>query len=157
MNSWQLDTIRRAEELAPILAIEQRSFSWPWGRPSFEGELSCRHACNFVVKSSENGIVDQVVAYAFLRLAADELHILKIAVAPAWRRKGIATRLTEQCLKLGVERGAAAAHLEVRPSNTAAIELYEKLGFDVIGRRHNYYADSKEDALIMMKSLKEEI
>ncbi len=157
MNSWLLDTISRADELAPILAIEQRSFRRPWGRLSFEGELTCRNACNLIVKSSENDVGEQVMAYAFLRLAADELHILKIAVAPAWRREGIATRLAERCLKMGAGRGATSAYLEVRPSNTPAVGLYQKLGFDVIGRRHNYYADSKEDALVMMKNLKEEI
>jgi ribosomal-protein-alanine N-acetyltransferase len=157
VNSWLLDTISHAAELAPILAIEQRSFRWPWGRLSFEGELTCRNACNLVVKSSENGGGEQVIAYVFWRLAADELHILKIAVAPACRGKGIGTRLAERCLKMGAERGATSAHLEVRPSNTAAVGLYQKLGFDVIGRRHNYYTDSKEDALVMMKNLKEEL
>ncbi|UCD80034.1 MAG: ribosomal protein S18-alanine N-acetyltransferase [Desulfobacterales bacterium] len=157
MNSWQLDTISDTDELEPILAIERHSFTWPWGRLSFEGELSCRNACNLVVKSSENGSNEQVIAYAFFRLAADELHILKIAVTAAWRRRGIATRLTEQCLKLGKERGATSAHLEVRPSNTPAVELYQKLGFKVVGCRHNYYTDSKEDALVMMKNLKEEL
>jgi ribosomal-protein-alanine N-acetyltransferase len=157
VNSLQLDTISRADELAPILAIEQRSFRWPWGRLSFEGELSCRNACNLIVKSSDIGADEQIIAYAFLRLAADELHILKIAVTPAWRRRGIATRLTELCLKIGAQRGATSAHLEVRPSNTPAVCLYQKLGFDVIGRRHNYYRDSKEDALVMMKNLKEEL
>jgi len=157
VKSWQLDSISRADELGPILAIEQHSFRWPWGRLSFEGELCCRNACNLIVKTSENGAGEQVIAYAFLRLAADELHILKIAVTPVWREKGIATRLTEHCLKMGAARGATSAHLEVRPSNTPAVGLYQKLGFEVIGRRHNYYADSKEDALVMMKHLKEEL
>jgi len=157
VNSLLLDTISRADELGPILAIEQRSFRWPWGRLSFEGELACRNACNLTVKSSDNGADEQIIAYAFLRLAADELHILKIAVTPAWRRRGIATRLTKRCLKTGAEQGAISAHLEVRPSNTPAVGLYQKLGFEVIGRRHNYYRDSQEDALVMMKNLKEEL
>ena len=157
MNTWRIDTISRPDQLEPILAIEQQSFRWPWGRLSFEGELSCRNACNLVVKSSENGFKDRIIAYAFWRLAAEELHILKIAVSPAWREKKIGTLLTEDCLKMGVERGATTAYLEVRPSNEAAVALYQKLGFNVIGRRHNYYRDSKEDALIMMKNLKEEL
>ena len=156
MNTWQIETISRADQLEPILAIEQQSFSWPWSRLSFEGELSCRDACNLVVKSSENGCKGRIIAYAFWRLAADELHILKIAVSLPWREKKIGTQLTEDCLKMGVERGATSAYLEVRPSNEAAVALYQKLGFNVIGRRHNYYRDSKEDALVMMKNLKEE-
>ncbi len=157
MNSWQLDTINCADELEPILVIEQNSFRRPWGRISFEGELSCQNACNFIAKSSEKGNGQQVIAYAFLRLVVDELHILKIAVSPAWREKGIATRLLERCLKRGAEMGATSVHLEVRPSNIPAVGLYEKLGFEVIGRRHNYYSDSKEDALVMIKNLKEEL
>ena len=157
MSSWQLGTIRQAEELEPILAIEQRSFRWPWGRLSFEGELSCQNACNYIVKSGANGAGDQVIAYAFFRRAADELHLLKIAVSPAWRGRGIATRLLERCFAISAQQGAASVHLEVRPSNIPAIELYLKLGFEVIGRRYKYYADTKEDALLMMKQLKEEL
>ena len=157
MNSLQLGTINQAHELEPILAIEKRSFRWPWGRLSFEGELSCQNACNYIVKSSASGAGEQVVAYVFFRLAADELHLIKIAVTPAWRGHGIATRLLERCFAIYAKQGATSVHLEVRPSNTPAIELYLKLGFEVIGRRHKYYADTKEDALLMMKNLKEEL
>jgi ribosomal-protein-alanine N-acetyltransferase len=58
---------------------------------------------------------------------------------------------------LSVEQGAKSAHLEVRPSNITAIELYQKLGFERVGRRPKYYTDSKEDALLMMKILKEDL
>ena len=157
MNSWQLGSINQADDLEPILAIEQRCFRWPWGRLSFEGELSCQNSCNYIVKSSANGTGEQVVAYAFFRRVADELHLLKIAVTPDYRGHGIATRLLERSFRIGAKQGATSVHLEVRPSNTAAIELYLKLGFEVIGRRHRYYADTKEDALLMMKNLKEEL
>jgi ribosomal-protein-alanine N-acetyltransferase len=157
VNSWQLGTIRQPNELAPILAIEQRSFRWPWDRLSFEGELSCQNACNYIVKSSTNGAGEQVVAYAFFRRTANQLHLLKIAVSSAWRRHGIATRLLERCFANSAKQGATSVHLEVRPSNTPAIELYLKLGFEVIGRRHKYYTETKEDAVLMMKNLKEEL
>ena len=157
MDSWQLGTINQADELEPILAIEQCSFRWPWGRLSFEGELSCQNACNYIVKSGANGAGEQVVAYAFFRLAADELHLLKIAVSPAWRGHGIATRLLKRCFAIHAKQGTTSVHLEVRPSNTPAIELYLKLGFEVIGRRHKYYAETKEDAVLMIKNLKEEL
>ena len=157
MSSWQLGTINQADELEPVLAIEQRSFRWPWGRLSFEGELSCQNACNYIVKSSANGTGEQVVAYAFFRLAANELHLLKIAVSPDWRGHGIATRLLERCFAIRAKQGATSVHLEVRPSNIPAIELYQKLGFELVGRRPKYYTDSKEDALLMMKILKEDL
>ena len=157
MSSWQLGTINQADELEPILAIEQRSFQWPWGRLAFEGELTCDNACNYIVKSSADGAGEQVIAYVFLRLAADELHLLKIAVSPAWRRQGIAARLLERCFASIAKRVAASVHLEVRTTNTAAIELYLKLGLEVVGKRHKYYEDTKEDALLMIKNLKEEL
>jgi len=157
VSSWQLGTINQADELEPVLAIEQRSFQWPWGRLSFEGELSCQNACNYIVKSNTYSAGEQVVAYAFFRRQTDELHLLKIAVSPAWRGHGIATRLLERCFAISAKQGATSVHLEVRPSNTPAIELYLKLGFEVIGRRHKYYAETKEDAVLMMKNLKEEL
>ena len=153
MNGWRIATIKRTD-LEPILAIEQLSFQWPWGRISFEGELSCQTACNYVVKSAEANEVHlaaQIVAYAFLRRVADELHILKIAVTPALRGHGIATWFLSRCFTVGAQQGANSVYLEVRPSNIPALKLYKKLGFKVIGRRPKYYADSKEDALVMMK------
>jgi ribosomal-protein-alanine N-acetyltransferase len=152
VNGLQLAAINRAD-LEPILAIEQRSFQWPWGRISFEGELNSQNTCSYVVKSAQGHTCGQIIAYAFLRRTADELHILKIAVRPAWRGQGIATWLLERCFIINAGQGTKSAHLEVRPSNIPAVELYQKLGFQVIGRRPKYYADSKEDALLMMKVL----
>ena len=157
MSSWQLGSIYRADELDPILAIEKRSFRRPWGRLSFEGELICKDACNYIAKSSADGAGEQVIAYAFFRLAADELHLLKIAVTPAWRGRGIATRFLERCFAVSAQRGATSVHLEVRPTNKTAIELYHRLGFQVVGKRRKYYEDTKEDALLMIKNLKEEL
>ena len=152
MNGWRIATISRTD-LEPILAIEQISFEWPWGRISFEGELSCQNACNYVVKSADADNELQLVAYAFLRCVADELHILKIAVTPAHRGHGIATWILNHCFSMGTRRGANSVFLEVRPSNIPAVGLYEKLGFKEVGRRPNYYTNSNEDALMMMKKL----
>jgi ribosomal-protein-alanine N-acetyltransferase len=156
VDGWHLEHISHAD-LEPILAIEQNSFQRPWGRLSFEGELRNRSACNFAVKSTEVKTCGKVIGYAFWHLVADEMHVLKVAVTPAWRGQGIASMLLERCFTLSVEQGAKSAHLEVRPSNIAAIELYQKLGFELVGRRPKYYPDSKEDALLMMKILKEDI
>ncbi len=155
MKGWRISTVNRGD-LELILAIEKLSFQWPWERISFEGELSCQNALSYVVKSAETGREDQIIAYAFLRRAADELHILKIAVAPAQRGQGIAACILNRCFTISAQQGADSVHLEVRPSNVPAMKLYEKLGFKVIGRRPNYYADSKEDALMMIKNLKED-
>ena len=156
MNGWRIATINRTD-LEPILAIEQLSFQWPWKCISFEGELSCQDACRYVVKSAEADKESQIVAYAFLRQVADELHILKIAVTPARRGHGIATWFLNRCFSIGARQGVNSVYLEVRPSNIPAVKLYEKLGFKEIGRRPNYYTDSKEDALVMMKDLRKNL
>ena len=155
MNGWQLTHINHAD-LEPIIAIEQNSFQWPWGRLSFEGELDSHTACNYAVKSAGGQTDGQIVAYAFWRLVVDEMHILKVAVTTGLRGQGIASWLLERCFQLGVEHGARSAHIEVRPSNRPAVRLYQKLGFEVIGTRPKYYSDTKEDALLMMKILKED-
>jgi len=155
VNGWRISTVNR-DDLKSILAIENLSFQCPWGRISFEGELSCQNALGYVVKSTETEMEEQIIAYSFLRRIADELHILKIAVTPARREQGVATWILNRCFTMGAQQGADAIHLEVRPSNVPAVTLYEKLGFKEIGRRPNYYMDSKEDALLMVKKLKEE-
>ncbi len=152
MNGWQLTHINHAD-LEPILAIEQNSFQWPWGRLSFESELDSHTACNYAVKSAGSQTDGQIVAYAFWRLVVTEMHILKVAVTPGLRDQGIASWLLERCFELSVARGARSAHLEVRPSNRPAVGLYQKLGFEVIGKRPRYYSDTKEDAWLMMKVL----
>ena len=153
MDGWQIVTIDSSVDLDPILAIEQLSFQWPWSRRSFEGELACQNACSYVVKSAQADREDQLVAYAFLRRVVDELHVLKVAVAPAQRGLGIAIWFLNHCFTMSAQQGANSVYLEVRLSNIAAIKLYEKLGFREIGRRSNYYPDSKEDALVMMKDI----
>ena len=156
MNGWQLESINHAD-LEPILAIEQNSLQRPWDRLSLEFALRCHNARNYAVKPTEGKSCGPFIAYAFLRLSGDEVHLQKVAVTPAWRGQGIATRLLESCFTSSVEQGAKSAHLEVRPSNIAAIKLYQKLGFELVGRRPKYYSDSKEDALLMMKILKEDL
>ena len=156
MNGCQLTHINHAD-LKPILAIEHNSFQWPWGRLSFEGELQSHTACNYAVKSAGSQTGEQVIAYAFWRKAADEMHVLKVAVTPARRGQGVASWLLERCFTRSFEQGARSAHLEVRPSNNPAVELYQKLGFEVVGRRPKYYSDTKEDALLMMRVLNRKI
>jgi ribosomal-protein-alanine acetyltransferase len=153
VDGCQIVTINRSVDLDAILAIEQLSFQWPWRRRSFEGELSCPGAFGYVVKSAQADKEIQIVAYAFLRRILDELHLLKIAVTPSQRGRGIATWFLNHCFTMGAQQRANSVYLEVRLSNIIAIKLYEKLGFVEIGRRSNYYPDSKEDAVVMMKDI----
>jgi ribosomal-protein-alanine N-acetyltransferase len=98
---------------------------------------------------------DPVIAYVCLRQIDAAMHLLKVAVAPAWRKRGIATWLLNSCFKKIADTELRAVQLEVRPANTAAQALYKKLGFKLIGIRPKYYTDTGEDALVLVKQLKE--
>ena len=87
-------------------------------------------------------------AYCIGQLVVDELHIHTLAVAPPWRRAGLARRLLRTALREAGALGARSATLEARRSNGAARQLYEGAGFTPSGVRPGYYADPKEDALI---------
>ena len=117
MTSWSLSALSPVD-IDPIVDIEGRSFGWPWGRLSFEGEADSPGAGSWVVRTPGPTGVEQVVAYIFFRLIADEVHIFRIAVAPEWRRRGIGAQLVAECLGSATRRGARVALLEVRPSST---------------------------------------
>jgi ribosomal-protein-alanine N-acetyltransferase len=132
--------------LDQVEAIEHRSYTAPWSRAMFAGEL---------IRSSSIGLgafhLGRVIGYLIVSRYADDWHIMNIAVDPDWRRRGVARQLLEEFLTRtagGPERGYT---LEVRPSNAEAIRLYERLGFEARGVRRGYYLDNHEDALIMWK------
>lgn len=142
-------------DIDAIVSIENLSFQRPWDRRSFLSELDQPGAESLSVRRTDADGCGQIVAYVFFRLVADEMHILKIAVAPAYRGRGIATVLMQKSLELAGCRGCSAAYLEMRPANTAAKKLYRKLGFKEIGKRINYYPETGEDALVMSRKLEE--
>lgn len=134
-------------------SIERVSFKNPWTELSFFNELSNDHSYNFVL-TSKNKSEEKLIAYLCMRRIIDEIHILKMAVQSAYRRKGMAYYL----LKNGLLQSAAknqirTAFLEVRPTNVSGLSLYQKLGFQIIGKRPRYYTDTGEDAIIMKKLL----
>ncbi len=149
---WRLSALRPAD-LDQVLEIETHSFTCPWGRISFEGELSGPGADSYVIREPGSGAV---AAYVFFRRIADEVHIFRIAVAPAWRRRGMGTQLVDACLQAAGQAGARVVLLEVRPSNTEAVALYRKFGFRAVATRPAYYPDGREDALILQKELNKE-
>ena len=95
----------------------------------------------------------RVVAFVCIRVVAGEAEVMNLAVEPAWRRQHIAFRLLEQGLRLAAIEGAHRVFLEVRKTNEAALRLYERFGFTVIGARTGYYKDPLEDAVVLGRSL----
>ncbi len=127
-----------------IAEIEEASFAMPWSREDF-----WREAHNELAEYIVGELYGRVVAYAGAWVSFNQAEVMSVAVAPELRGQGIGTILFGELIKAVKARGATAITLEVRPSNTAAIKLYESFGLRSVGRRHGYYLDNGEDALIM--------
>lgn len=130
--------------LPQVLAIERACFSRPWTREQFTEDLY-NDLLSLTVAQGEDGAV---LGYGEVRTVLDEGTLEKIAVAPAFRRQGVAEAILGAYLRSGAAH-LAFLTLEVRAGNAPAIALYEKLGFRVVGRRKNYYRELREDALLM--------
>jgi ribosomal-protein-alanine N-acetyltransferase len=135
-------------DLDAVLVIEQVSFSVPWQREHFEHEMTAAHSFPFVAES--NG---SVVGYVCLMSLFEEAQILDIAVAPEQRGMGVARLLMDYAIAVAREKQAELLALEVRSTNSAAITLYERLGFVRTGVRHKYY-EGRDDAVLMELSLR---
>ena len=140
-----------ASHLDAIAAIEKRCFSVPWSRNMLEEELYNDCAAYLVAEDE----TEKVVGYAGIQVVLDEGYITNVAVLPEQRRGHIASMLLKVFFDFALAHDLSFITLEVRPSNAAAIALYEKFGFVEVGRRKNYYEKPKEDALIMTKYFKE--
>ena len=133
-----------------IAEIEKACFSKPWSRQMLVEELENLSA-SFIAAEAENGVI---LGYAGLTVVLDEGYINNIAVLEEYRKQGVASALLEIFIKFSQANDLAFLTLEVRASNTPAINLYAKYGFEEVGRRRNYYEDPKEDAVLMTRYLK---
>jgi ribosomal-protein-alanine N-acetyltransferase len=134
------------EDISAVLEIDRVSFSNPWPERSYRYELTDNPAAQLFVATLDD---ETVVAFLGYWLIADEVHISTFAVHPEFRMHGIGEDLLKRAMSVAHEKGAQIATLEVRESNVAAISLYEKLGFEVVGSRDGYYRDNNEDAILM--------
>jgi ribosomal-protein-alanine N-acetyltransferase len=141
--------LRRLEprDLDTVEEIERESYPTPWSRSMFVAELRKPSALAIGAFAEEAGLV----GYAFVSRYVDAWHIMNVAVASEHRRRGIATALLERLFEITASDPRSGYTLEVRVSNTQAIRLYERLGFEARGTRRGYYTDNREDALIMWR------
>lgn len=127
-----------------IAELEAKSFAMPWSREDFWHEAQ-NELATYIVGELDG----KIVAYAGAWVSFNQAEVMSVAVEPEFRGQGIGTILFGELIRLVKARGATAITLEVRPSNTAAIKLYESFGLKSVGRRKGYYVDNGEDALIM--------
>ncbi len=140
--------LRRFEmaDIADALKIEHQSFPTPWSSAMFVLELS--KAASISLAATEDDIL---IGYLVASRYAQVWHVMNVSVDPANRRGGVGSAMLAELFRL-TEGQRTHYTLEVRVSNEAAIAMYEKCGFRSAGVRPGYYADNREDALIMWRS-----
>ena len=138
--------LMNASHVDPIAQLEKACFSDPWSSNSIASELE--NPLSLWVVAVEDG---QLAGYVGSQSVLGWADMMNLAVAPEFRRRGVAERLIRELIDRLRENEVTCLTLEVRASNTPAISLYEKLDFSCVGRRPNYYHNPKEDALILRK------
>jgi ribosomal-protein-alanine N-acetyltransferase len=131
-------------DLPAVMAVESDIYAFPWTPGNFRDSLAAGYSCWTYAHDGE------LFGYAVVMLAADEAHLLNLSIAAAWQRRGHGGRLLQRLCELARARGARLIFLEVRPSNSGGLQLYERHGFQRVGLRRDYYpaAQGREDALI---------
>lgn len=137
-------------DLAGVMEIDQASFSSPWTAEMYRSELRNTKVASIVVLRIPGC---RVAGYCSYWLVVDEIHINNVAVRPAYRRRGYGRLIVEHVIEDGRRRAAVRALLEVRSANSAARQLYEKMGFTALSTRRGYYSEPVDDAVILCRSI----
>lgn len=139
----------RAADVPLVAAMERRNYDFPWAEGIFRDCVKAGYSCQLLCQH------DRLAGYGILQVAAEEAHILNLCIDKPWQRRGHARGMLHRLLHLAEHQRVHTVYLEVRPSNTGAVELYQRSGFNEIGVRKGYYdaAGGREDALVMAYSL----
>jgi ribosomal-protein-alanine N-acetyltransferase len=131
-------------DLESVARIESQSGLNNWGIENYKSELKRNDSFLYTAKLDQ-----ETVGFVFARLITPEVEIFNIAVIDEHKKKGIGKKLFEQLLEKATENDCQKCWLEVRESNQTARKFYEKLKFQIVGRRKNYYQFPIEDALLL--------
>jgi [ribosomal protein S18]-alanine N-acetyltransferase len=135
-------------DLEDVLTIERTSFASPWSRDMFFEEMKNRNARVVVFR-----LEGKIIGYTCFWVVLDEAHILNIAVHPEQRGRGYGKAIMAYLESVCRQEGLNRLLLDVGRRNAPARSLYKKFGFSSIGFRKQYYAEIKDDALVMEKWL----
>ena len=137
-------------DVIDVVSTERASYQFPWSEGIFRDCLRVGYICRVVI------VDDNVIGYGVMSVGAGEAHILNLCILEAYRCRGIGRRLLTYLVERGAAAGMGEAFLEVRPSNTAAIRLYQSLGFEQVGMRRGYYqaVGGREDAAVLKLPLR---
>lgn len=134
------------EDVPQVFVLEEESFDSPWQEHFFSECLEAGYCCRVV---KQDGLVH---AYGIMSVEPRMAHILNLCVRDGWRGQGLGRRLLQELLFLAREERVHTAMLEVRATNTAALQLYKAAGFEQVAVRKNYYSSPRgnEDGLVML-------
>jgi ribosomal-protein-alanine N-acetyltransferase len=134
-----------AADLPAVMAIENAIYAFPWTLGNFRDSLAAGYDCSVYVRDGE------LIGYAVVMLASDEAHLLNLSIAAGRQRRGHGSWMLQRLCEAARGKGARLMFLEVRPSNAAGLQLYERHGFQRVGLRRAYYPAlaGREDALIL--------
>ena len=137
-------------DVAEVFAVERASYQFPWSEGIFRDCLRVGYVCRVLTLES------QIIGYGVMSVGAGEAHVLNLCVADTYRCRGLGRRMLGYLLDRGAAAGMSEAFLEVRPSNTAAIRLYQAIGFEQVGMRRGYYqaVGGREDAAVLRLTLR---
>ena len=138
-----------SDHIPGIAEVEKTCFAQPWGVQSLTAELTKGNAVLFVAQSSDG----EIIGWAGLEHICGEGSVTNVAVLPQVRRHGVGQALTGALLEEAARLALDWLMLEVRISNVAAVSLYQKLGFEPVGIRPNFYDFPREDAMLMRHTL----
>jgi [ribosomal protein S18]-alanine N-acetyltransferase len=135
-------------DLPRVVAIESMVYAFPWSFGNFRDSLFSGYYCTgaFVGEAA-----NELIGYTIVMPALEEQHILNLAVSAAWQGRGAGAAMLAHLVAEARRTPCEVMYLEVRPSNVAALRLYDRFGFRELGRRRDYYpaVTGREDALFL--------
>ena len=137
-------------DLDEVVAIEREVYPLPWSRACFRNELNRPYSRLLGLREQGSG---RLVGYICYWILYNEMHVLNLAVRPEFRGRGLGRRLLGHAVEVARMGEVSLVSLEVRVSNSVAINLYRSMGFRPVGVRPRYYSPEREDALLMQLDL----
>ncbi len=142
----------KISDLKQVMGIERAVFSHPWPAEAFISDLLSTRPCHYIVAVEGS----KVLGYAGAHLEKEKFHLVNMAVRKSSQRQGVGSLLMDRMVGIAGEKDYEVIYLEVRENNQAACVFYRRNGFIEKEIRENYYSDTGEDAIIMVRRIEDD-
>lgn len=139
----------RLDQLGEVMLVERSAYPFPWTQGMFESSLASSDDCKVLISDGK------ILGYCIVSYILDEAHLLNLCIHPDYSGQGLGRFLLKAMIEIALDKKCSMFFLEVRVSNSHAINLYFSEGFNEVGLRPNYYpaGQGREDALLMTLDL----